>query len=276
MSKTDQAETTVERIRDEYTRIAERGGIEAPTGCCGDTSTTGSDRMGYERAEIDALPEGANLGLGCGAPLRALGLEEGETVVDLGSGGGIDAFLAARLVGPAGRVIGVDMTPKMIERARDNARRGGYSNVEFRQGRLETLPVDDASVDAVTSNCVINLVPDKRAVFSEIARVLKPGGRVVVSDIVLDRPLPEALLREMNVGNCIVTAIGRGEYLQAIREAGLEEPEILADVDYLDVAGWTDAASVNEESRALLDRAGVSFDEIRGTVRSVTLRARKA
>jgi len=245
-------------------------------GCCGDTSTTCSDRFGYDRAEIDALPKGADMGLGCGAPLPALELKTGETVLDLGSGGGIDVFLAARQVGPTGRAIGVDMTPKMIELARENARKGGYENVEFRHGRLERMPVDDASVDAVTSNCVINLVPDKRVVFSEIARVLRPGGRVVVSDLVLDRPLPDPLLREMNIGNCIVTAILREEYLQAIRDAGLGEPELLADVDYLSAAGWSDADKMNEESRALLERAGVAYEEIRGAIHSVTLRATKA
>jgi SAM-dependent methyltransferase len=269
------AESQVKRVRDEYSRIAERGGLGEAASCCSDTPSTCSGQMGYDQTEVESLPSGADMGLGCGAPVAQLALQPGETVLDLGSGGGIDVFLAARQVGPAGRVIGVDMTPKMIEVARENARTDGYDNVEFRHGRLEALPVEDASIDAVTSNCVINLVPDKAAVYAEIARVLRPGGRVVVSDLVVERPLPDALLREMSDASCIPTAIPREEYLELIREAGLGEPEILSDVDYLAAAGWTDASRMNEESRALLDRAGVDFDEIRGTIHSITVRARK-
>lgn len=269
------AESTVQRIREEYSRIAERGGLEDAVAECSEASGPCSERFGYDPSAIDSLPSGADMGLGCGAPVPALELRLGETVLDLGSGGGIDVFLAARQVGATGRVIGVDMTPKMIDLARENARRDGYANVEFREGRLEALPVTDSSIDAVTSNCVINLVPDKRAVYTEIARVLRPGGRVAVSDLVLERPLPAALLREMEEGNCITTAIQRDEYLAMIREAGLGEPEILRDVDYLLATGWTDRDRMNEESRALLDRAGVAFDEIRGTIRSITLRATK-
>jgi ubiquinone/menaquinone biosynthesis C-methylase UbiE len=161
----------------------------------------------------------------------------------------------------------------MIERARTNARDGGHDNVEFREGRLERLPVDDASVDAVTSNCVINLVPDKAAVWREIARVLRPGGRVVVSDLVLDGTLPPSLLRELSDGSCVLTAIAREAYLQIVRDAGLQRLSLLRDVDYLEAAGWTIPERMNEESRALLERAGVGFDEIRGIVRSITLRA---
>jgi SAM-dependent methyltransferase len=271
---TNDPEATVRRIREEYSRVAERGGLDnAVASCCDDSGA--SERMGYDGSAIESLPEGADMGLGCGAPIPLLELQAGETVLDLGSGGGIDVFLAARAVGAEGRAIGVDMTPKMVELARENARRDGYTNVEFREGRLEALPVDDASVDAVTSNCVINLVPDKRKVYAEIARVLRPGGRVVVSDIVVERPLPEALTREMNEANCIVTAIQRDDYLQLVRDAGLGEPEILGDIDYLAAAGWADESSLNDESRALLQRAGVSYEAIRGTIHSVTLRARK-
>ncbi len=269
------AESAVRRVREEYARIAEHGGFEdTPAETTPDRSLS-SERLGYDPDEIESLPHGADMGLGCGAPVPALELEPGETVLDLGSGGGIDVFLAARQVGSQGRAIGVDMTPEMIEVARDNARRGGYHNVEFRHGRLEALPVEDASVDAVTSNCVVNLVPDKRAVYAEIARVLKPGGRTVVSDLVLQRPLPAALIDELNEGNCLVAAIERKKYLDLIRQAGLGEPDILREVDYLESVGWTDLDSMNEESRALLERAGVSFEEIRGTVRSITLRATK-
>ena len=269
----EEPESIVRRVRDEYTRIAERGGVDDPVTCCDDTGGSCSERYGYRGEEIESLPEGADMGLGCGAPVPALELQPGETVLDLGSGGGIDVFLAASHVGSAGRVIGVDMTPAMIDLARENARKGGYENVDFRQGRLEALPVEDRSVDAVTSNCVINLVPDKAAVYAEIARVLRPGGRVVVSDIVLDGELPPAMLRELNEGNCILTAIRREDYLRMVRGAGFAEPRLVRDVDYLAAAGWTSRDRMNEESRALLDRAGVSFEQLRGTVRSITLRA---
>ncbi|MCP3981825.1 MAG: arsenite methyltransferase, partial [bacterium] len=267
-------ESTVERIREEYSRIAERGGIAEQGECCAGTGSC-SPQFGYDSGEIEALPDGADMGLGCGAPVGALELQPGETVLDLGSGGGIDVFLAAGQVGPEGRVIGIDMTPSMLALARKNAGEGGYDNVEFREGRLEALPVDDASIDAVTSNCVINLVPDKQAVYREIARVLRPGGRVIVSDIVVERPLPESLLREMNEANCVVTAILRERYLDVIRDAGLGEPEVLRDIDYLAAAGWGDRESMNEESRALLDRAGVDYEQIRDTVHSITVRAFK-
>ncbi|MCP4201241.1 MAG: arsenite methyltransferase [bacterium] len=272
----NEAESTVLRVREEYSRIAERRVIEDAATRNSEADRGCSEQFGYDKNEIESLPSGADMGLGCGAPVPALDLQPGETVLDLGSGGGIDVFLAARQVGPTGRVIGVDMTPEMIELARDNARRGGYANVEFREGRLEALPVDDGSIDAVTSNCVINLVPDKRAVYAEIARVLRPGGRTVVSDIVLERPLPATLVREMGDANCIVTAIRRDEYLEMIRQAGFAEPEILQDVDYLAAVGWTDTDHMNDETRALLERTGVSYDEIRGTVHSLTLRATKA
>jgi SAM-dependent methyltransferase len=193
-------------------------------------------------------------------------------VLDLGSGGGIDVFLAARLVGPGGHVIGVDMTPAMLERARRNAEKGGYANVEFREGRLERLPVEDASIDAVTSNCVINLVPDKAEVFREIARVLKPGGRMVISDVVLDGPLPAAIERDVlaYVG-CIAGAARREVYFGQLQAAGLGDVAVLSDVDSLQQ--WTDAAP--EEARALAERTGVKPEEVLGKVRSVTYRARK-
>ena len=164
-----------------------------------------------------------------------------------------------------------------FEKARDNAPTGGFANVDFREGRLEALPVEDATVDAVTSNCVINLVPDKPAVYAEIARVLRPGGRVVVSDIVLERPLPPALLPELAAaGSCIVTAVSRRAYLDMVSAAGLVDLEILQDVDYLAAVGWDGPECMNDESRALLQRTGVSFDDLRGTVRSITFRARRA
>jgi SAM-dependent methyltransferase len=223
--------------------------------------------------EIDALPEGAGLRLGCGAPIAQLALCARETVLDLGSGAGLDAILAAREVGPQGSVIGVDMTPEMIERARANARKAGATQVEFREGRLEALPVDGASVDAVTSNCLINLVPDKGRVFAEIARVLKPDGRLVLSDIVLDGRLPERVEKDVDayVGR-ISGAAARDQYFGQVREAGLGEVEILKDVDYL--AGLRTSAP--QEADALLERSGVRWEDLAGKVRAITFRARRA
>jgi SAM-dependent methyltransferase len=273
MATTDK-DAIVSEVRERYGQIALGGGsCCGPSGCCGPAEVPVSLGIGYRKGDLDVLPEGANLGLGCGAPIGHLALREGETVLDLGSGGGIDAFLAAREVAPGGRVIGVDMTPEMIERARANAIRMGVAHVEFREGRLESLPVENASVDAVTSNCVINLVPDKARVFAEIARVLKPGGRLVISDVVLDGRLPEAVERDVYayVG-CVAGATQREDYFGQLSAAGLGPPEILSDVDYL--AGLV--ASAPAEAAALVDRTGVRWQDLEGKVRSITFRARKA
>src|SRR5437867_5998856 len=182
-------------VRERYGAIAagDPNGCCGGTGCgCGSTETLLSEptTLGYSAEQTAAIPKGANLGLGCGNPIAIAEPKPGETVLDLGSGGGIDAFLAAREVGPAGHVIGVDMTPAMIDRARHNAAEGGFGNVEFRLGEIEHLPVADGSVDVIVSNCVVNLSPEKARVFREAFRALRPGGRMVVSDLVLEKPLP--------------------------------------------------------------------------------------
>ena len=202
----------------------------ASSSCCGPSSCCGSAHpaaasleVGYDPKDLAAVPEGANLGLGCGNPVALAALKPGETVLDLGSGAGFDAFLAAQRVGPGGRVIGVDMTPEMIARATALAKTHGYGNVEFRQGDIEALPVDDASIDVILSNCVVNLAPDKAKVFREAFRVLKPGGRIQVSDLVLARPLPEALLQDMDIyAACISGALLKNDYLAALRAAGFD------------------------------------------------------
>lgn len=266
-------EAVVGAVRGKYASIALEGGS-----CCGPTGCgTGAEEavtldIGYSKSQLKAVPEGANLGLGCGAPIDHLALQPGETVVDLGSGAGIDVFLAADAVGATGRVIGVDMTPEMLARARRNAAKAGIRNADFREGRLEALPVDTGTVDAITSNCVINLVPDKAAVFGQIARVLKPGGRMVISDIVLDKPLPPEIEKDVYayVG-CISGAAMRETYFDMIRAAGLGDIEVLKDIDYGAVV--IDHARV--EADRLAAKAGVSLDALRGTVRSVTVRAVK-
>ncbi len=256
----------VDKVRERYGRIASG---EA-SGCgCGDVATVASG-IGYAASDLTGVAADANLGLGCGAPIAPLGLRAGETVLDLGSGAGLDCFLAEKRVGPTGRVIGVDMTREMLDRARANASKAGLANVEFREGRLESLPVDDASIDAVTSNCVINLVPDKAAVFREVARVLKPGGRIVVSDIVLDGELPEAIRNDLlaYVG-CVAGAMRREAYFGAVEAAGLERVEILKDVDYLEAADLKFSPDLVESLAATEIRPS----DLAGKVRSITWRA---
>jgi len=222
-------------VRESYARIAEQGSsccCGTSSSCCGSTDAIQeiSRGIGYSDDELGTVPEGANLGLGCGNPVALASLKEGETVLDLGSGAGFDCFLAANNVGERGRVIGVDMTPEMIARARENALKGDYKNVEFRLGEIENLPVADASVDVVISNCVINLSPDKKRVFNEVFRVLKTGGRMMVSDIVLLKPLPDAIKNsiEAYVG-CIAGAALKDEYLEAIKAAGFRDIRVLGE-----------------------------------------------
>lgn len=195
--------------------------------CCGSEPAGVSERLGYDPADLAGIPADADLGLGCGNPLALLDLGEGETVLDLGSGAGIDCFLASRRVGPSGHVIGVDMTHEMLARARKNAAKGGYDNVEFRLGEIEHLPVADASVDVIISNCVVNLVPDKRQVFADAFRVLAPGGRLSLSDVTLLGEIPVAIRdsAEAYVA-CLSGAILREDYLRLIEEAGFTGIEV--------------------------------------------------
>ena len=267
-------ETVVSSVRGKYAAIALEGGsCCGPTGCGSTAGEAVTLDIGYSKKQLQAVPEGANLGLGCGDPIDHLALKAGETVVDLGSGAGIDVFLAADAVGPSGKVIGIDMTPEMLARARRNAAKAGVANAEFREGRLEDLPVDDGTVDAITSNCVINLVPDKAVVFKEIARILKPGGRLVISDIVLDKKLPPEIEKDVYayVG-CIAGAAMRDAYFGMLKDAGLGDIEILKDIDY----GAVVIDHERAEAERLAAKAGVSIESLRGTVRSLTYRARKS
>lgn len=187
-----------------------------------------AEAFGYSEDDLNSIPVEANMGLSCGNPTAIASIRPGEVVVDLGSGGGLDVFLASKMVGPGGKAIGIDMTPEMIDRARENARKGGYENVEFYLGTIDHLPLADASVDCVISNCVINLAPDKPAVFREIARVLKPGGRFAVSDIALKGELPSEVAQSMAAyAGCIAGAIRIEDYRNGLLDAGFEHVEIV-------------------------------------------------
>ena len=222
-------------VKGRYGEIASIGDSCCPS-CCGSPDLVQQARgMGYSESDIRSLPEGALMGLGCGNPTALAELKEGETVLDLGSGGGLDVFLASRRVGPQGRVIGVDMTPAMIERAKENAKKGNYANVEFRLGEIENLPVETSSVDVIMSNCVINLSPDKLATFKEANRVLKPGGRILISDLVTEEELPEEVRRSFEAwAECIAGALVRQEYLKAIEEAGFRDVAVVGEQPFIE------------------------------------------
>ena len=223
-------------VRERYAKTAQQSSsCCAPAGsCCSSTDLAQkSERTGYTKEELEAIPEGANLGLGCGNPVAIASLREGETVLDLGSGAGIDCFLASERVGERGKVIGIDMTPEMVAKARENARKGDYINVEFRLGEIENLPAADNSVDVIISNCVINLVPDKRRAFSEAFRVLKPGGRMMVSDIVLLKELPDVIKDSIEAYvHCLSGALIKDNYMEAIKAAGFQDVRIMDETSF--------------------------------------------
>lgn len=225
-------ERLVESIKDQYATIAQQ---QDGCGCgcgCGDPTTKEefAKGIGYSDEELQATPEDANLALGCGNPTAIAGLRGGETVLDLGSGGGFDSFLAATKVGPEGSVIGIDMTPEMIEKATENVAVAGVTNVEFRLGKIEDLPVEDNSIDVIISNCVINLSVDKAQVFQEAHRVLKPGGRLQISDVALRMDLPEKIQAQVRKhgfpGDCMMTAITLEEYRATLEKSGFSEIRI--------------------------------------------------
>ena len=225
-------------VRKHYAAIATQTdgcGCGSSSDCCSSDTVAVSELIDYGDLNAEVV-EGANLGLGCGIPTLYACIRPGDSVLDLGSGAGVDVFLAAKAVGPEGRVIGVDMTPEMIARAWNNAVRGGYRNVEFRLGDIEALPVADAGVDVILSNCVINLAPDKRRVFAEMHRVLKPGGRFSISDIVTYGEVPQAIRADVERwASCIAGALDREAYLQIIREAGFVDVKVDKSIEY---DGW--------------------------------------
>ncbi len=267
-------------VREGYASLAKGDGFccAATSTCCGGAQTdmvrSLSKQIGYTDEDLNSVPEGSNLGLGCGNPVALASLREGEVVLDLGSGAGFDCFLAAQRVGESGVVIGVDMTPEMLEKARKNAEKGGFGNVEFRLGEIEHLPVADSSVDVIISNCVINLAPDKDQVFREAYRVLKPGGRLMISDIVLLGELPPQVMSsiEAYIG-CVAGALRKEDYLGSIRRAGFEEVEVIEESAFPIESIISDptAAAIMRDLQLSAEEVG----EISKMVLSVKVRALK-
>lgn len=256
-------------VRKNYANIAkkERSCCTPTDPCCGGAEPKQFDSqiIGYSEDDLAALPEGADLGLGCGNPVAVASLKEGETYVDLGSGAGIDCFIASKKVGKTGKVIGVDMTPDMIDKARENAKKGNFDNVEFRLGEIEHLPVADNTVDIITSNCVINLSPDKKAIFKDAFRILKPGGRLMISDIVLLKELPDYILNSLEayVG-CIAGAMLKDDYLGLVKEAGFSDVEIVSESAF-----QTDSLIKDPIAKAIIEELKVSEAELRDVGKSV-------
>jgi SAM-dependent methyltransferase len=260
-------------VREGYAKIAkkEKSCAVRPTSCCSNTAELSeeiSKRIGYSEQEISSVPEGANLGLGCGNPVALASLKKGQTVLDLGSGGGFDCFLAANRVGKRGKVIGVDMTPEMIDKARENARKSKYKNVEFRLGEIENLPVADGSVDVVISNCVINLSPNKKRVFEEAFRVLRPNGKLMVSDIVLLKKLPESIRKNVQAYiGCLSGAQMKDKYLQTIRATGFQGVKVVEENCFPveDMANDPTAQAIAKTSKITVDEV----NRIANTVSSI-------
>jgi arsenite methyltransferase len=266
------------KVREGYGKIASNSNSCCGTtsSCCGKGNVIESigEMIGYSKEELQSIPQNSNLGLGCGNPVAFAHLRKGDTVVDLGSGAGLDCFLAANIVGDKGKIIGVDMTQEMLEKARDNAREGGFTNVEFRLGEIENLPVADNSVDVVISNCVINLSPDKERVFSEAFRILKSGGRLMVSDIVLTKELPGFLKDSVDayVG-CIAGAILVEEYQAAVSKAGFKDIQIIDSRRY-PIEGWVSEV-VTTQIADDLHLTSEMISDIASTVLSIKLHAIK-
>ncbi len=258
-----------EIVKEGYGKIAKQGSscCVPANSCCGTTDRTQdiSKKIGYSEEELKAVPEGANLGLGCGNPVALASLREGETVLDLGSGAGFDCFLAANIVGKNGKVIGVDMTPEMIEKARENAKKGKYENVEFRLGEIEKLPVADNSADVIMSNCVINLSPDKAKVFKEAFRVLKPGGRLMISDMVLLRELPKVIKEsiEAYIG-CLSGAMMKEEYLQKIEAADFQDIKIVDETHFP-----VEFMANDPTAKAIIDKLTLPSEKVKEIANSV-------
>lgn len=269
-------DTIKKRVKEGYAKIAQKGTSCCPgSSCCGSgNAKTISKTVGYTDKELNAVPEGSNLGLGCGNPVALASLKKGEAVLDLGSGAGFDAFLAAKKVGSTGQVIGVDMTPDMIKRAKENAKKRNYTNVDFRLGEIEKLPVDTGSIDIIISNCVINLSPDKQTVFNEAYRVLKPGGRLMVSDLVLLKELPQAIKEsiEAYIG-CLAGASMKDEYVDCIKKSGFKDIKIISQ-DIYPIEAMANYATI----QAIIEKArlkDIDIKKLESSVASIKLYAVK-
>lgn len=258
-----------EVVREGYAKIAEQGTscCGSVNSCCGGVDVTQdiSRKIGYTEEELKNAPDGANLGLGCGNPVALASLKEAETVLDLGSGAGFDSFLAAQKVGEKGRVIGVDMTPAMIKKAKENAKKGNYRNVEFRLGEIENLPLADSSVDVIISNCVINLSPDKERVFRESFRVLTLGGRLMISDIVLLRELPDYIRKsiEAYIG-CLSGAIMKDEYIAMIEKAGFQNVKVINEISFP-----IELMANDPTAKTVMKNLGLTAEKVKGIADSV-------
>jgi SAM-dependent methyltransferase len=265
-------------VQERYSQIAKQN-----TSCCGQAEPCcGPSNMaehigkaiGYSEQELRSVPENANLGLGCGNPVALASLQEGETVLDLGAGAGFDCFLAAKRVGKKGKVIGVDMTIEMLEKARENAKKGQYENVEFKLGEIENIPMEAETVDVIISNCVINLSPDKKKVFQEAFRVLKPGGRFMVSDLVLLKDLPESVKKSVQAyTGCIAGAMKREDYIKLIEEAGFRQVEVQGE-EFFSLGMESEdamAKAIAQETKIPIER----LSEIARTVVSIKIGALK-
>jgi SAM-dependent methyltransferase len=251
------SDETRSNVRDHYAKVS-TGQTECAPGCCAVMPAEQSRMIGYSAEQLAQLPEGADMGLGCGNPQAIASLRAGETVLDLGAGGGFDCFLAARAVGPTGKVIGVDMTPEMVTLARKNARKVSATNVEFRLGEIEHLPVADSSIDAILSNCVINLSPEKQSVFDEAFRVLRVGGRLAISDVVAIAPIPEPLRTEVSaVCGCIGGAVSLEEVRAMLARAGFKAIEISVSPNSAQIVdSWMPGASEFIASATIEARRG--------------------
>ncbi|MBD3206955.1 arsenite methyltransferase [Candidatus Bathyarchaeota archaeon] len=234
-SNTSKADSEIKKyVKNRYGEIAMSDSCCCSSSlCCGDPSLDIAQRIGYSEEDLENIPSEASMGLGCGNPVALASLEEGETVLDLGSGAGMDVFLAARKVGEKGKVIGVDMTEEMIKKARKTAADYGYGNVEFRLGEIEDLPLEDESIDVIISNCVINLAPDKGRVFSEAYRVLRPGGRLMVSDLVTEEELPRKVKESFDAwAGCVAGAMIKAKYLDTIERSGFDKVRVVSESTY--------------------------------------------